>query len=300
MVLRSPGMRLCAFCVRGPCPFMLYSYFAVAYLTLAYLLIFFSIITLFFERKFIAIAQKRLGISFLGRNGWVHLPADIVKFWFKYTGKNVGSWFTNSAGFFIVLVGYFVWNLLSCLFFLADGGATLFDGWDYQFLLYFGYANLTTLYMYNIVVSLKSKFATIAGARVLLVSIFVEVFFAMCFLLVYIHTGGYSFEEVATSNNVGWLIVAMPPVALFFGIYALFEAKRAPFDHSEAESELVAGHLVEFGGRLLLFFYFSEYIHVYFCMFLINVIILGGADVFSYLAFVSYISDTWFYCDILF
>ena len=62
------------------CVFMLYSYFAVAYLTLAYLLIFFSIVTLFFERKFIAIAQKRLGISFLGRNGWVHLPADIVKF----------------------------------------------------------------------------------------------------------------------------------------------------------------------------------------------------------------------------
>jgi NADH:ubiquinone oxidoreductase subunit H len=47
----------------------LFSYFAVAYLTLAYLLLFFSIVTLFFERKFIAIAQKRLGISFLGRNG---------------------------------------------------------------------------------------------------------------------------------------------------------------------------------------------------------------------------------------
>jgi NADH:ubiquinone oxidoreductase subunit H len=87
---------------------MLYTYFAVSYLLLAYTLIFFSIITLFFERKFIAIAQKRLGISFLGRNGWVHLPADIVKFWFKHTGKNVGNWLTNSAGFFIILVGYFI------------------------------------------------------------------------------------------------------------------------------------------------------------------------------------------------
>jgi hypothetical protein len=57
----------------------------------------------------------------------VHLPADAVKFWFKHTGKNTGNWFTNSAGFFIVLVGYMVWSLVSCIFFLPDGGSVLFD-----------------------------------------------------------------------------------------------------------------------------------------------------------------------------
>jgi NADH-quinone oxidoreductase subunit H len=147
---------------------------------------------------------------------------------------------------------------LSCLFFLADGGSVYFDLWDYQLIVYFGYANLTTLYMYNIVVSVKSKFATIASVRILLISIFVEVFFSICFLLVYLHTGGYSFDEISVSNITNWLLCALPPLALFFGIYALFEAKRAPFDHTEAESELVAGHLIEFGGRVLLFFYFSE------------------------------------------
>jgi len=85
--------------------------------------------------------------------------------------------------------------------------------------------------------------------------------------------------------------MALPPIAMFYGIYALFEAKRAPFDHTEAESELVQGHLIEFGGRLLLFFYCSEYIHAYFCMLLIMVIILGGVDVFSFLSFTSYVSD---------
>jgi NADH:ubiquinone oxidoreductase subunit H len=48
---------------------LLFSTALMVYLIMAYLLIFFSIITLLFERKFIAIAQKRLGISFLGRNG---------------------------------------------------------------------------------------------------------------------------------------------------------------------------------------------------------------------------------------
>jgi formate hydrogenlyase subunit 4 len=89
---------------------------------------------------------------------------------------------------------------LSCLFFLADGGSVYFDLWDYQLIVYFGYANLTTLYMYNIVVSVKSKFATIASVRILLISIFVEVFFSICFLLVYLHTGGYSFDEISISN----------------------------------------------------------------------------------------------------
>ena len=59
-------------------------------------------------------------------------------------------------------------------------------------------------------------------------------------------------------------------------LYALFEAKRAPFDHSEAESELVAGHMVEYGGRALLFFYLCEYTHLLFCLFLLFTFCLGG------------------------
>lgn len=273
----------------------LFTWFAVSYLLLAYLLLFFSIVTLFFERKFIALAQKRLGISFLGRNGWIHLPADMVKFWFKYSGRHSGNWLTNTNSTLVVLIGFFCWNILSCLFFLGDGGGVLFDTWDYQLIVYFGYANITTAYMFNIVVSVKSKFATIASVRILLVAIFLEVFFALCFLLVYLHVGGYSFEEISVGNDLsGWLLFSLPPVALFFGIYTIFEAKRAPFDHTEAESELVSGHLIEFGGRLLLFFYFSEYVHAYFCMFLMLTIILGGVDAPSALGLLPYVSDMWY------
>jgi len=55
--------------------------------------------------------------------------------------------------------------------------------------------------MYNIVVSSRSKFATVASIRVLLVSIFVEVFFSVCFFVIYLHTGGYSFDEMSTANS---------------------------------------------------------------------------------------------------
>jgi NADH:ubiquinone oxidoreductase subunit H len=46
-----------------------YSLFFVSFSLVSVFLIILSALVLFFERKFIGIAQKRLGISFLGRNG---------------------------------------------------------------------------------------------------------------------------------------------------------------------------------------------------------------------------------------
>jgi NADH-quinone oxidoreductase subunit H len=129
--------------------------------------------------------------------------------------------------------------------------------------------------MFFVVAGFKSKYATIASGRILLVSILMEVFFALCFLFLYAHTGSYSFEGFVEAGRNGPLWASVPPLALFFFLYTLFEAKRAPFDHSEAESELVAGHQVELGGRALLFFFMCEYVHIYFCMYLI--LLLSGS-----------------------
>lgn len=131
--------------------------------------------------------------------------------------------------------------------------------------------------MFCVVAGTKSKYATIAGARILLVSVYMEVFFVLVFLCMYAHVGGFSFEEVGLSSRSHTFALSLPPLALFLCLYALFEAKRAPFDHSEAESELVAGHMVEFGGRALLFFYMCEYTHVVFCLFLIASLCFGTA-----------------------
>lgn len=76
-----------------------------------------------------------------------------------------------------------------------------------------------------------------------------------------------------------------------FFLYTLFEAKRAPFDHTEAESELVAGHQVELGGRALLFLFLCEYVHLYLCLFLILTLCLGSADVGFFASTPFYFSD---------
>ena len=132
--------------------------------------------------------------------------------------------------------------------------------------------------MFTAVVGSRSKYATLAAARLLLVAVSLEVVFTLSFLLVYAHTGGYAFDDLAVRAAVqGGLAWALPPLGCTFLLYTLFEAKRAPFDHSEAESELVAGHLVEFGGRALLFFYMCEYAHLCLGLFLLAMFGLGGA-----------------------
>lgn len=133
--------------------------------------------------------------------------------------------------------------------------------------------------MYGIVAGTKSKYATLAAARLLALAVFLEVFFMLLFLVLYLHVGGFTFADFSgAAATLGGVSSTLTPLALFLLLYALFEAKRAPFDHSEAESELVAGHLVEYGGRALLFFYLCEYAHLLTCVFLVFCLTLGGAS----------------------
>lgn len=231
-----------------------------------------ALAAMFFERKLIGLAQKRLGPTMLGRNGWAHLLADVVKFWAKQAGRHTPGWGGGPAGPLAALAAYLTWTLAGCAFFSSDAGAAAADFWDFQLVAYVGYAGLTTLLMQGLVLGLKSKYATLAAARLTLVTAALEVFFAATLLAVYAHTGAYSLPGAAA----GWTAAASPAAGALLGLYALFEAKRAPFDHTEAESELVAGHLVEFGGRGLLAFLLAEYAHVFFCVFVVLALVLGG------------------------
>jgi NADH:ubiquinone oxidoreductase subunit H len=84
------------------------------------LLLIACVLLLFLERKAIGLAQKRLGISFLGRNGWAHLPADLLKFWLKYTAKHQGGWLGATSGLSGLALAYLAWNLAGLIFLPLD------------------------------------------------------------------------------------------------------------------------------------------------------------------------------------
>jgi NADH-quinone oxidoreductase subunit H len=56
----------------------------------------------------------------------------------------------------------------------------------------------------------------------------------------------------------------------------LLETNRAPFDLAEAESELVTGYSVEYGGFYFALFYLGEYFHLFFFSLFISVLLFGG------------------------
>jgi len=221
-----------------------------------FLSILFVAIILFFERKLIAISQKRLSTSFLGRNGWVHTIGDVFKFWFKTLNRHE---FFKNFSIIGILGSYLIWCLFSIIFFVNFNNNNFFIYSDFQLFIYLVYVSITNIYTINLILSLKSKYSTIAGLRLCLLTIFFEVPSTTLILLTYYIYSDYSFYmfiNISTS-----LFFISPIIFSIFIIYLLFESKRAPFDHTEAESELVAGHLIEFGGRtLFIFFYASIFI----------------------------------------
>jgi len=54
------------------------------------------------------------------------------------------------------------------------------------------------------------------------------------------------------------------------------ESKRAPFDHAETESEVVAGYATEYNGPMLLIFFLAEYLHVIISAINFSIFFIGG------------------------
>ena len=66
------------------------------------------------------------------------------------------------------------------------------------------------------------------------------------------------------------------PAASAFVVVLLLESKRAPFDHSETEAEVVTGYQIEYSGAMLLMFYLAEYLHLAIAAVHFTLFFLGG------------------------
>ena len=77
----------------------------------------------------------------------------------------------------------------------------------------------------------------------------------------------------ASSTGIG---SALFPMFVVFFISALAETNRPPFDLVEAESELVAGHMIEYSSTPFLLFFLGEYVAIVLMCALTTVLFLGG------------------------
>jgi NADH:ubiquinone oxidoreductase subunit H len=74
------------------------------------------------------------------------------------------------------------------------------------------------------------------------------------------------------------------PLASGFIVVLFLESKRAPFDHAETESEVVAGYATEYSGSMALIFILSEYIHLIIASLHFILFFCGGWGAFELLS----------------
>jgi NADH-quinone oxidoreductase subunit H len=73
-------------------------------------------------------------------------------------------------------------------------------------------------------------------------------------------------------------IVPLLPMGILFIISAIAETSRAPFDLTEAESEIVAGVLTEYGGIKFALLYLAEYTYILSMGVIGGILFLGGGE----------------------
>jgi NADH-quinone oxidoreductase subunit H len=103
-----------------------------------------------------------------------------------------------------------------------------------------------------------------------------EVLFGTVWLILMVVSGAFNFELISDFQNEWMVSLFCLPVVIIALLCTLIETNRPPFDLSEAESDIVAGYNVEFGGFLFGLFYLGEYTSLFaLCTFVI-IFFCGG------------------------
>ena len=117
-----------------------------------------------------------------------------------------------------------------------------------------------------------SRYAVLATVRGLVHVISLDIFITILYSLLVLTSQSAHFHDFILLQHSHWYIFLYAPAAATFIVVLFLESKRAPFDHSETESEVVSGYATEYNGPMLLMFFLCEYLHLiiaslHFCIF---------------------------------
>lgn len=122
----------------------------------------------------------------------------------------------------------------------------------------------------------RNKYALLASVRAGIGMLNLEIFLGLLILNVVFIGESFSFLPLVIYQENFWFallfFILCGPIAITF----LLETGRAPFDLPEAESELVAGYTVEYGGFFFGLYYLGEYMHLFFFSIVMSILFLGG------------------------
>jgi NADH-quinone oxidoreductase subunit H len=135
----------------------------------------------------------------------------------------------------------------------------------------------------------NSKYPFLGSLRSAAQMVSYEVSIGFVIITVLLLVGSLNMTAIVTSQQTGlgtrmglpnsfldWNWLVLFPMFVVFFISALAETNRPPFDLPEAESELVAGYMVEYSSGPYLLFMLGEYVAITTMCALMTIMFLGG------------------------
>jgi NADH-quinone oxidoreductase subunit H len=242
----------------------------VAYLTL-------------WERKAIGFSQLRPGPNRVGPFGLLTPIADAVKLIFKEIVRPTAA---NKPLFFLgpvmtIMPALAAWVVIP---FGPDVALANINA-GLLFLL-----AITSMEVYGVIIAgwaSNSKYAFLGALRASAQMVSYEIAMGFAFVVVLMVSGSLNMTEIVVQQDRGWFAdrgvnflswnwLPLLPITVVYVISGLAETNRHPFDVVEGESEIVAGHMVEYSGMAFAMFFLAEYANIILVSTLASILFFGG------------------------
>jgi len=239
--------------------------------------------TTLWERKLIGWMHIRLGPNRVGPLGLLQPIADAIKLLLKevIAPSQADKFLYFLAPVVVMMPALAAWAVIPFApgFVLADINAGL---------LYV--MAITSLGVYGVIIAgwaSNSKYAFLGALRASAQMVSYELAMGFVLVSVLMVTGSMNMSTIVNAQNAGWfadhgwtfLSWNCWPLLPLFGIYvisATAETNRHPFDVVEGESEIVAGHMIEYSGMGFAMFFLGEYANMILLSTMAAVMFLGG------------------------
>nr|WP_321979871.1 NADH-quinone oxidoreductase subunit NuoH [uncultured Cohaesibacter sp.] len=238
------------------------------------------------DRKVWAAVQMRRGPNVVGPFGLLQSFADLLKFVLKEPVIPSGS---NKVIFLLgplvtVTVALAAWAVVP----VADGWVISDINVGILYLL-----AVSSLGVYGIIMggwASNSKYPFLSALRSAAQMVSYEVSIGFVIVTVLLCVGSLNLTDIVMAQQSGlatklgmpsisflnWYWLPLFPMFVVFFISALAETNRPPFDLAEAESELVAGFMVEYGSTPYMMYMLGEYVSIALMCSMTTILFMGG------------------------
>ncbi len=242
----------------------------VAYLTL-------------WERKAIGFTQVRLGPNRVGPGGLLQPIADAL----KLLTKEIIMPTAASKGLFVLGPIMTIMPALAAWAVIPFGPEVALANINAGLLFLMA---ITSLEVYGVIIAgwaSNSKYAFLGALRASAQMVSYEIAMGFCLVVVLMVSASLNMTDIVMGQGKGmgadmglgflsWNWLPLLPIFLVYFIAGLAETNRHPFDVVEGESEIVAGHMVEYSGMAFAMFFLAEYANMILVSILCVIMFLGG------------------------